>query len=158
VTVHSIARLAAGVLSRTLDRIKCTGPHQVHCHRNSGRWNTSLHVSQCPGGLNYLSASRGVQRRVFAANPRRIAATKAEVLDVPFALRRRDGIGWPAHLIIGAAVIPNMMVSAMMIRPEHARVLGEYRRGDGGGKDNNGAENFELFGHGVLRLTCDVHR
>jgi hypothetical protein len=109
---------------------------------------TSVYTCPFVRWFELANSTRGIEVWVLAAHSRRVPSAKAEVLDVPAA--QRDGIGWSAHLIIRSAVIPNMMVSAM-IWPEHARVLSEYRRGDGGGKHNNGAENFELSGHGGLR-------
>ena len=82
----------------------------------------------------------GIEVRVFTARKRVVVLV---VLDVPGALRRRDGI-WLDHLIVRATKMPNVD-SAMVGR------LSKHRRGDGCGKNCHSAENFE-FGHGGLHL------
>ena len=56
-----------------------------------------------------MSVLRGMQRGVFTAYPRRIAAAEAEILDVALKLRVRIvAIVW-LGLVIGSANIPSMM-------------------------------------------------
>jgi hypothetical protein len=81
-----------------------------------------------------------VKVRVFAAYSRRVASTAAKVLYVRALLfRERLGIEWRVRLIVRSAKI--LIIRYTIVR------LSEHRRSDYGGKDNNGAENFE-FGHG----------
>ena len=93
-------------------------------------------------------ARRGAARRVFAAYPRPVHS-KAKVW---------GGIEGPVRLIIRSAKIPAIIGSAMIgraglwpetvaaSRPEHAHVLSEHRRGNGGGKNYRSTQCFQ-FGH-----------
>ena len=110
------------------------------CVRMATRWACEAHR----GPPSRRLAPR-VKVGVFAAHSRRVASTEAKVLQVPALLiRQRTRIEWCSRLIVRS-------VESGMTRMKHARVLRDYRRGDCGGKDNNGAENFK-FGNGGLRL------
>jgi hypothetical protein len=81
----------------------------------------------------------GVKVRVFAAYSRRVPSARAKAIRVPIVTRWWGDNHRPVPLIIGSAKILLIVRSAMMgragLRPAHARVLSEHRRGNGGGKN-----------------------
>ena len=88
----------------------------------------------------WVELARGAERRIFAAHSRWVAAAKAKALPVRAVLR-----SWGAvQLIIPCARIRPMVRDRLRLRtgvaarPEHARVLCEHRRGNGGGKNYHG--------------------
>ena len=114
-----------------------------------------LAASGYPGSSHLASASRWIEPRGFASDPRRIASTEAEVLYVPLVIRLWGRIERPVQLIVRAAKIPLIVGSAIVTmisvttisRPNYARILSGSRTGDGGGNSSNSADCFE-FGHG----------
>ena len=52
-----------------------------------------------------------IEVRVYTANPRGVASTKAEIIDVPLKLRVR--VGLPIRLVIGSA--KSLMSAGMMV-------------------------------------------
>lgn len=82
-----------------------------------------------------------MERRGFAAYPRRIAATKAKVLFVPAILRIVGSIPPVIGLAIGSVMmvgLPGLRRQAVTTpRSEHAAVLSERRGSDGTGKNKS---------------------
>jgi hypothetical protein len=97
-------------------------------------------------------ASGGIERRVFAAHPRRVPSNEAKSLHVPAIQRSRGGVERPVQLIIRSVRIPQTIRSAVMGR------LSEHGRGNSGGKKYHSTKCFH-FGHldfSVLRVIADV--
>ena len=100
-----------------------------------------------------MSASRGVERGVFATYSRRIATAKAEIVYLPLEIRIR--IEALVRLVIDAATIPSVMSPDLVMScsvvslqtmtaspPKYASIARKNRRGDEGAENNNGAERF----------------
>jgi len=116
-------------------------------HFRHGRFSHSVAVEAAvrlpPPGK---SVCRGMQRRGFAADPRAIAATEAEILSIALKLR----IVVPVPSVIGSAKTVSMMGQGVMVgdtglwrqtvaasRPDRTATLvtgGKGRAGDSSGK------------------------
>jgi hypothetical protein len=91
-----------------------------------------------------------MERRIFTADPRRIAAAEAEILYVSLEIRVRIEalvlrVEVLVPLVIGCAKMASML-GPDMVPPGYANIFRENRRSDKGGQNNYRTQRFHV-GH-----------